>query len=672
MPERCSQRFILRAATMLVVAGSVAACSSLPSSVRNAPGLNLLIGDDDAPVFGVDPTREAGIDYEIATTGLGTGDTPDETAENQRIKGILEGATRVYRLQDKPPPSIALLKRRAASDVAIVERALKSEGYYEGEATISVISEEAPAAGTAAPIDGEGPVPQAPAPLATAGEEVVGTPTVKIAVRKGPRYALARQLATFETPVDPALEQRVQNAISTNVGGPAQGRAVVDGEIEAASILGRNGYPYVSKGKRRAEANFDYDTLDVRTPYAPGPLTTYGPVTYEGLETVESPYIDSFVTLQRGAPVSRAQIAQVQRELSATRLFNAVSVVLPDAPPEGWETTGRFEAPVRIVFEESKHRKATAALNFSTVDGPGAIVTWEHRNLFGQNETLQTVLDISLEEQRARVDYRKPRWVRTRRDLIAALELFREDRDAYESIGATGSVGLEERLRDWLTATIGVAFEVAQTKENDGEKRESYLIGLPASLVYDRTDDLLNPTEGLRITAEATPWIGAFDEEFVSFGETDVQASTYISLDREAKYIFAVRGRVAQVFSDDATNVPANRRIYSGGGGSVRAYATQYVNDLDSGGDPTGALGVVEGSVEMRIRYGNFGIVPFVDAGIVSNEFFDDFGTLRWGPGLGVRYFSPVGPIRLDVAVPVDPRDEDDAFQFYLSIGQAF
>ena len=715
MPERRSWRILSRAAIFLAVTASVTACSYLPSSVRNAPILNRLIGDDDVPVLGIDPTEQAGVDYTIAINGLGVGETPEETAENLRIRNILEGATRLYRLQDKPPPNVALLKRRAAADVSIIERALKSEGYYEGEATITVTGDDAPAVRAAAPapaaLQSAAAVTERAATVSNAAAADEGTvtaaenaatatesaalvtesaaavtqsaapapdsasisdPVVKIAVRKGPRYALARQLATFTTPIDPILEQTVQDAISSNVGGPAQGRAVVDGEIEVASILGRNGYPYVDRGKRRAEANFDYDTLDVRTPYAPGPLTTYGPVTIEGLETVERKYVESFITWQQGAPVSRPEIAQVQRALSSTRLFNAVSIVLPTDPPEGWEESGRFEAPITLVFEEAKHRKATAALNFSTVDGPGGIATWENRNLFGQNETLQAVLDVSLEEQRARLDYRKPRWVKTRRDLIAALELFREDRDAYESIGANGSIGIEERLRDWLTATVGLGFEVAQTTESNGDERNSYLIGIPGSLVYDRTDDLLNPTEGARITATATPWAGAFDDEFTSFLETDIEASTYISLDRDARYIFAIRGRVAQVFSDEANNIPANRRVYSGGGGSVRAFGSQYVNDLDSDGNTVGALGVVEGSAELRIRFGNFGIVPFVDAGIISNEFMDDFGTLRWGPGIGVRYFSPVGPIRLDVAVPIDPRDEDDAFQFYLSIGQAF
>ena len=510
-----------------------------------------------------------------------------------------------------------------------------------------------------------------PLPAATTADELVGTPTVLIAVRKGPRYSLARQLATFDTPLHPLTERYVQDAVSANVGGPAQGSAVVDAEIEGESVLGSLGYPYVDRRRRRAEANFDFDTLDIRTPYAPGPYTVFGDYTIEGLETVERKYVESFIDWVPGTPVTRAKLAEVQRELSATRLFDAVTITLPEEPPEGWEETGKFVAPVKLVFEESKHRKATAALNYSTTDGPGAIVTWEHRNLYGQNETLQAVLDVSQEEQRARLDFRKPRWTKTDRDLIAGFEVFRETREAFDTVGATGSVGIEERLSPYLVGTLGLGFEVAQTEE-DGEKAESYLLGLPGSLVYDRTDDLLNPTEGVRITAKAAPWVGLFDDEFSSFLETDVEASTYVSLDRDANYILALRGRVAQIASEDTDKVPVNRRVFAGGGGSVRAYGTQFVNDLDDDGDPEGALGVFEGSVEMRVRFGNFGIVPFVDAGVVTNELLSDFGELRWGPGLGVRYFSPVGPIRLDVAVPIEKRDEDDPFQFYLSIGQAF
>ena len=126
------------------------------------------------------------------------------------------------------------------------------------------------------------------------------------------------------------------------------------------------------------------------------------------------------------------------------------------------------------------------------------------------------------------------------------------------------------------------------------------------------------------------------------------------------------------IFTEDSDKVPERRTLFAGGGGSVRAFETQFVNELDADGDPIGGLSVIEGSAELRMRFGDFGVVPFIDAGIVSEELFSEFSTLRWGGGLGLRYFSPVGPIRVDVAVPVNRRDEDDAFQLYLSIGQAF
>ncbi len=609
------------------------------AAVKKAPGLNMLFPTDE-PQLGLDPTAGAGVDYSVDVSGLGVAETPGETAENARMQGIIESAARIYKLQDKPPPNIALLKRRAASDVKIVERALKSEGYYEGEATIKV----------------------------TGTDEA---PVVDVDVRKGPRYALARQQITFDTPVSPAIEQIARDAASINVGGPAQGRAVVDAEREVVRILNRSGWPYNEKGKRRAEANFDENTLDVRTPYTPGPYTTYGPVVIEGLSTVEQRYVETFISWKPGDPVSNEQIAKVQRELSATRLFDTVAITLPDEPPEGWETTGRFEAPVKITFEESKHRKIKLALNYSTTDGPGGIVDWEHRNLYGQNETLRALANISLEEQSARLDYRKPRYMKPERDLIAGIELFHEDRDAFEAFGVDGLVGLEERFSEHLTGTLGVGFEAAQIRES-GTRKDSFLIGLPGTLQFDDTDDLLNPTEGFRASAEVTPWAGAFDEQPVGFVQTDFEGSTYLALDYDANYILALRARVAAVLTDDADNVPANRRVYSGGGGSVRGYRTQHVNDLDANGDPIGALSAYELSAEMRIRFGSFGVVPFVDAGAVANEFFQDFSELRWGGGLGLRYFSPVGPIRVDLAVPFNKRREDDSYQLYLSIGQAF
>ncbi len=655
----------------------ISACSTL----KEAPGINQLFGEED-PILGADPTAVAGIDYEIAVQGLGVGDTPDETAENLRVLEIVKGQARVYKLQDKPPPSIALLKRRAAADIDLVERALKSEGYYEGSAVISVDAEAKSIPG--AEIDGE--TTNAEIKAQTLADEINDEepepifgdiadpdtpPVVNIFVRKGPRYSLARQLTPIEPDVAPDVAERVRTAAAKNVGGPAQGVAVVDAEQAALGELNKIGRPYAKKGKRRARANFDYDTLEVATPLIPGPFTVYGDTTVTGLTTVEEAYIRDFITWQRGEPVSRGTLRDAQRALSSTRLFDSITVEIPSEPPTDLAEGETFYAPIMIAAEEGKHRTISGGVSYSTTDGPGVTAKWEHRNLRGQNEQLTLEADVDLVRQSIGASFVKPRYGKPNRDLIAGIEVFHEDDDAFEIFGTTATLGFEEQLTPNLAATLGLGLEAARTKE-DNQTRDSYLFGIPATLTYDKTDSLLDPTEGVRASAGVAPWGGVFDGEETGFVVVDLNGSTYLPFDRKHLYVLALRARAATVFAESRDRVPANRRLYAGGGGSVRGYENQAVGPLDSDDDPLGGLSAAEFAAEMRLRFGNIGVVPFVDAGLVSEEVFSGFDQLRYGAGLGLRYYSPVGPIRVDVAVPLNKRDRDPNFQFYISIGQAF
>ena len=651
-----------------MLVASLGACST----VRNAPGINLLFGDD-APLGVPDPTATEGVEYEVAFQGLGVGETPEETAENQRLRAIVEDQARIFTLQDKPPPSVALLRRRAAADVELVERALKSEGYYEGSAVITV-DKEAKRIGEEP--DADDPVEET---VEAEREEPIfedladpdTPPVVNVFVRKGPRYALARQVAVIEPPVDAETAERVQAAAASRVPGPAQGVAVVESEQEALQALGAIGRPYADKGARRAIANFDEDTLSVETAYSPGPYTVYGPVTITGETTVETAYIRDFITWREGQPVRRDTLLEAQRELQATRLFDAVSVEIPPEPPEQLAPGQTFVAPVVITVEEAKHRTISGGLSYSTTTGPGGRVRWENRNLFGQNEQLSAGLDLNLERQSALFTYKKPRWSKPERDLIGRLEFFNEDNEAFEAFGVTGALGFEEKFSDRLSGSLGVAFDATQVKE-DGEDKRSYLIGLPATLAYDASDSLLDPTEGYRLSLLATPWAGVFDNEATTFGIVDANGSAYIPIDRRHRYVIATRGRLAAIFAESRDRVPAQQRLYAGGGGSVRGFENRFVGPLDDDDDPIGGLTAAELGLELRLRFGDFGVVPFVDAGVVSEELFDEYDEVRFGAGIGGRYYSPIGPVRFDLAIPLNPRDVDDPFQFYISIGQAF
>ncbi len=157
------------------------------------------------------------------------------------------------------------------------------------------------------------------------------------------------------------------------------------------------------------------------------------------------------------------------------------------------------------------------------------------------------------------------------------------------------------------------------------------------------------------------------------FVRVEGQVTGYLPLEDNARTVLAGRARLGSILGGAELTVPSDRLFYSGGGGSVRGYEYQGVSERLPNNKPRGGLSLFEASVEVRRDLGrNFGVVGFVDAGAVGFQEAPDFSNLRYGAGIGVRYNLPFGPIRADIAVPLDKRDGDADFQIYVSIGQAF
>ncbi|MEX1108200.1 MAG: BamA/TamA family outer membrane protein, partial [Dongiaceae bacterium] len=203
---------------------------------------------------------------------------------------------------------------------------------------------------------------------------------------------------------------------------------------------------------------------------------------------------------------------------------------------------------------------------------------------------------------------------------------------------------------------------------------EKYVVvGLPLGARYDGTDNLLDPTEGSRLYLAGTPTVVTFEEAH-SYLALDAIGSTYLSPFEGDRVVFAMRGRLGSIIGTDPNNVPANRRFYSGGGGSVRGYEARSIGPLASNNDPLGGNSVWEIGIEARIKLtDDIGIVPFLDAGQVGRTSTPPFSeTPMVAAGIGARYYTSFGPIRFDVAFPLNGRNSDKDFQFYVSIGQAF
>lgn len=609
-------------------------------------------GSDDGELA-LFETPKTAVAYSVEMTGLPS-EEMTETAEN---------ALAVYREQEAGAQSLAFLKRRAQGDAAMVKRILRSGGYYSGKVDVTVAE--------VAAAEAEGGEDAATTSGDTAQDDAGDAPkkqaVVTIEVTPGPAFTLSEHQFKI---AEGSARAPDAAALGSPVGEPPAAAAIVNAETAAVTQLQRAGYPYAQRLKRRAVADLEAATLAVTTPLASGPASAFGDVTFEGLEDVRARYLRTYLPWETGDIIDTNQLRSYQRALLATDLFDTVSVKLPEDAPEGAEPV---LLPVTVTAEERPFRTASAGVRYSTDNGPSVSGGLEHRNLFGENETLSTEAEVGLEEQRIAFGYREPQYLRAGQDLLGGLVLLREEDDAFDQLSATATLGLQRRLSAEWVVGAGVLGE-ASLITDQGVETTAFLGGLPVFAEYDDTDDLLNPTSGTWFRGELTPFAGIFDDEFAGFLKVDTTASGYVKLLSDDRYVFAGRGRFATIVAEDIDKVPQTRRLYSGGGGSVRGFAQRFVGELDSNNDPIGGLSALELGAELRAKvYGDIGGVLFVDAGSVSAETFPAFDNgVQFATGFGFRYYSPVGPIRFDVAFPLNKRDADDAFQFYFSIGQAF
>ncbi len=573
------------------------------------------------------------------------------------LRGQIEESSQLISLSDDPPASLSGLRRRVDADSERFDAVMRSRGYYDSEIISRIDTETEPV-------------------------------TVEISVTTGEQYLIAAyDIAYFGGA--PAHEAALVDLtdIDVTLGEPAMAEVVVGAESQAVRHLRDNGYPFAASDDRLVLADHADKTIWVQVTITPGPFVRYGPTEITGIDRMEANYFLRRVPWQQGEIYDQSVVDQYRQDLVDSGLFSQVTVK-PD------EDTDQEVRTVEVAIEEGPPRTVRAGASFSTEDGFEVRFGWQHRNIFGEAELLDLSTTLGLIRQRLDATYRQPGFRRLEQDLVVTGALLNEELEAFRQTGATGSVAIEWPVSEHWTGSMGVAVEFLQIdEEQTGEDDQTVLlVGLPVSYSYDDTDDLLNPTKGFRLLLGATPWTGRIGPVFnvvsssvgavetdsqaaVSFLSSQVAASTYYPLDAYDDYVIAVRGRVASVGGEPTQTLPANKRLYAGGAGSVRGYEFQKVGPLDADNNPLGGRSLITVGAELRVRFlDDFGVVPFIDGGGVYDSTVPDFEEeFFWGAGLGVRYYTDFGPLRLDVGVPLNRRKNiDDPFQFYISLGQAF
>jgi translocation and assembly module TamA len=603
----------------------------------------------EAPDRAAAPAERApGIAYEVEIRGLAEGEADLET--------LLRESSRLIGLQDDLPATVAGVRRRARADVERFERALRSEGFYDAEVGFEIAE---PAPGRAADTAG--------APPADTGRE---PPRVIFTVDPGTVYLLAR----VEIAYAPSIAEsragipRSPEDIGLRLGMRARAPEIQDAQRRLLTALENRGYPEASVRARQAVIDRSATTMRVTWQVDPGGFRRFGPLRTRGLETVERKYVRSFRTWQPGEVYDQRKVAAMRAALLETGLFDSIQVDREKQLEDG--TT-----PIQLTFEERQHRSIGFGARFSTSVGPSGTAFWEHRNYLGQDENLRLELDAGLIEQRFSAQARKPRWNRDDQDLLGSFELRHKDTEGFEEYAAEVGAGVERDFDDLWTGRLGGSIEALQTTDNEGT-REFVLYGVPGALTRDSRDDPLDPTEGSRLALQATPYLSTV-EALQPFARASLAGSSYYAVDADDRFVLAGRARVGTLVGAETEDVPASKRFYAGGGGSIRGFPFEEVGPLDDENDPLGGRSLIELGLELRIKVtDSIGLVPFVDAGQVYDTVYPDPSVatpLRYGAGLGVRYYTAIGPVRLDVAVPLNPRaTNDNDFEIYISLGQAF
>jgi translocation and assembly module TamA len=580
----------------------------------------------------VEPTLEGAVPpSELVPYGLTI-----EGVTDAALRDLLDEVSETRRLIDRPPPSLARLRRRAEDDRARLDQALRSQGYYNAKIDLSIDS-------AARPVN------------------------VVFKVDPGPRYRL-RDVAIEVTP--PETDLPVPGVVELGIapGTPAVAQTILDAETRLVERAKARGYALAEAGERRALVDHDADAMDLTLRLNAGPLVRFGAIEVTGLQQVQPDFVERRLPWQPGELITAERLEAGQRALREANLFNTIAVRLGEKP----DAAGRV--PVTVVLTERKHRSIEAGVRYQTDEGPGGNLAWEHRNFFGRGERVRAELDASAIAGFLTGSFRKPDvWIRDLA-LISEAQLAFENPDAYESESARARVGLERQFREGLTLAGGVAFRAERVEEANSGREDTFgLVSLPLLFKWDRSDDLLDPSRGGRLSLDNEPFVDTFGNDLV-FNKAKLEYSHYLTVWQAPRVVLAGRSAVGTLFGAERADVPANLRFYAGGGGSVRGFAYQTAGELDGEHDPIGGRSLFEVSGEVRARVtDSIGVVAFVDAGTAFTSTFPDFDNeLRVGVGPGIRYFSPIGPFRLDVGFPVNPRDSDDAFQLYISLGQAF
>nr|WP_245198083.1 BamA/TamA family outer membrane protein [Sphingomonas kaistensis] len=540
----------------------------------------------------------------------------------------------------------AMLSARLTEDSKLLQRILQAEGWYDGAVQTRIER--------ATSEDGQ-PV------------------TAVLQVSPGTRYTLGSIALQADAPTPPDL---ITRNLALNVGEPIVAQRIQGAEANVAIVLPQEGYPFATIGQRDVLLDPETHLGDYTLPITLGPRARFGGFRTTGDLAFGAGHVKTLSRFKAGELYDSRDVDDLRQALVATGLFTTVAVEperTGQVNPDGTETVTML-----VTQDAGPPRTLAASAGYGTGQGFRVEGSWTHRNLFPPEGALVASAVAGTQELGASAIFRRSNAGKRDRTLQAGIEALRSDYDAFEALTGRifGRLSYDSTPIWRKTFTWGIGAEILGTIEKDynfalGRRDDrKFLIGaLTGQVGFDKTDSLLDPTKGFRAQILVQPE-GALSDGFRPYLRSQLDGSAYYPVGDSI--VVAARARAGTTLGIDRFQLAPSRRFYGGGGGSVRGFAYQQLGPKDPELRPLGGLSLVEAAGEVRYRFGDFGVVGFVDVGQVYEDRVPSLRDLRTGVGIGARYYTSFGPLRVDVATPLGRREGESRFNVYISIGQAF
>lgn len=567
---------------------------------------------------------------------------------------------------DDDQDTIAQVAARARADEELLVEILRTYGYYDGNVVRQLSGGRRNLENGAADAD-----------------DVSAEPQLRFDILPGPRYVFGRvDLGSLASLPQPDLAT-FRDTFGIREGDPLYADRIVDQEISLRVALGESGYPFARFDQPELLIDHARREGDLSLQVQPGGKYAFGEVFSSDPSFLPGKHLQRIARFDRGDIYQQSLETDLRRAILATGLVSSVSITKRETAPPTEAEPGQVALDVE--FDRAPLRTIAGAVGYGTEDGLKVEARWEHRNLFPPEGALRLRGILGTREALASVGFRRNNFLG--RDQVLTVDIFASDITTLavdaRSIGVRGSFEKVSNILFQKDFSWQAGAEVLYSDERNrsnriapGEpvpRRAFQIAGLFGSATLDESDDLLDPSSGWRATLFLAPEASRSEgtEEFYLRAQAD--ASYYLPV---GDNVIAGRVRAATIQGAVVDNVAPSRRLYAGGGGSVRGYGFQGVGPRDQDGQATGGASLIEFSLEGRIQTplfdGAVEVVPFIDAGTVGRGSTPDFDNIQFGAGIGLRYKTSFGPIRIDVATPLNPNEFDSPVVVYVSLGQAF